>query len=116
MKVMQAVLAAIMAAALSAPALAQQGKAPPLALKGHDPVAYFNPGESTKGSDKITFDFDDARYRFASTKNRDLFAANPDRYSPQFTGLCTTGLAMGMKADANPDVFLVKDGKLYVFS
>ena len=31
-------------------------------------------------------------------------------------GLCTTGVSMGVKAEADPNIFLVKDGKLYVFS
>lgn len=96
------------------PAYAQ--KAPPLALKGNDPVSYFNPGRPALGASKISYDFDQSRYLFSSAKNKELFAANPDRYAPQFSGLCATGLSMGMKAEADPNVFLVKDGKLYVFS
>jgi YHS domain-containing protein len=104
-------------AMLSASAVAPgQEKAPPIALKGHDPVAYFTPGQPTKGSSSLSYDFDDTRYLFATQKNRDLFAANPDKYAPQFTGLCTTGLAYGMKVEADPNIYLVRDGKLYVFS
>src|SRR5260221_6340454 len=103
---------------LSAPALAQSSsaKAPAVALKGNDPVSYFNPGKPAKGASSIAYDFDDARYLFSSPKNKDLFAANPDKYSPQFAGLCATGLSMGMKTSADPSVFKVIDGKLYVFS
>ena len=91
-------------------------KAPPVGLKGYDPVSYFNPGKATLGASKISFDFDETRYLFASAKNKELFAANPDRYTPQFSGLCATGLSMGAKAEADPKVFKVIDGKLYVFS
>jgi len=49
-------------------------------------------------------------------RNRELFAASPERYTPQFSGLCTTGLALGVKAEADPSVFKIVDGKLYVFS
>ena len=103
---------------LGSAALAQSSpdKAPSVALKGHDPVSYFNPGTPAKGTSSFLYDFDDARYLFRSQKNRDLFAANPDKYSPQFAGLCATGLGMGMKTEANPSVFKVIDGKLYVFS
>lgn len=105
---------AILALVLAVPAYAQ--KAPPVALKGNDPVSYFNPGSPAKGTSKISFDFDDSRYLFSSAKNKQSFAANPERYAPQFSGLCATGLSMGMKAEADPSVFLVRDGKLYIFS
>lgn len=99
-------------------ALAQApAKAPPLALKGIDPVSYFNPGKPARGNASIAYDFDDARYLFATPQNKDLFAANPDKYTPQFRGLCATGVSMdGGKYESDPNVFLVRDGKLYVFS
>lgn len=105
---------AVLALVLAVPAYAQ--KSPPVALKGNDPVSYFNPGRPAKGASKISYDFDESRYLFSSAENKELFAANPDRYTPQFSGLCATGLSMGAKAEADPSVFLVKDGKLYVFS
>jgi YHS domain-containing protein len=111
------VAALTLALQLAAFAQSYPTKAPPVALKGHDPVSYFDPGKPAKGDSAIHFDFDDMRYLFSSERNRKLFAANPDRYVPQFRGLCTTGLAMGgVKVEADPNIFLVKDGKLYVFS
>lgn len=95
---------------------AQAQSSPPVALKGNDPVSYFNPGRPAKGAAKISYDFDESRYLFSSAKNKEQFAANPDRYAPQFSGLCATGLSMGAKAEADPNIFLVKEGKLYVFS
>ena len=104
-----------LAAALALPALTlAQGKAP--ALKGHDPVAYFVDGRPVKGTPSITYDFDESRYQFSKPKHRELFAADPDRYAPQFTGLCTAGLAKGMKAEADPSIWKIVDGKLYLFS
>jgi len=114
MKALRTILALV---ALVATAAAYGGdKALPLALKGNDPVSYFNNPRPIKGASSYAYDFDDTRYLFASAKNKELFSADPDRYAPQFTGLCTTGLSMGMKAQANPEVYLVQDGKLYVFS
>ena len=101
------------ALALPAPTLAQD-KAP--ALKGHDPVAYFVDGRPVKGAPSIAYDFDDSRYHFSTPRHRDLFAADPDRYAPQFTGLCTMGMAKGMKAEADPSIWKIVDGRLYVFS
>ena len=86
-----------------------------VAIKGYDPVAYFEPGLPTKGSDAISYEFDGTRYLFSSQKNRDLFVKNPDRYAPQFTGLCAANLAQGREVEADPTAFVVREGKLYLF-
>lgn len=103
-----------LAAACFSTQLAAQS--PSVSLKGHDPVAYFTEGRPVKGSTGINYDFDDARYLFSSQKNRERFAASPDRYTPQYSGLCATGMALGAKAQADPTVWKIVDGKLYVFS
>ena len=117
MKTLSAILTAA-ALALGGSALAQSGgaKAPAVGLKGTDPVSYFNPGKPAQGASAINYDYDDVRYLFVSQKNRQSFAANPERYSPQFGGLCATGLSAGMKAESDPRIFKIVDGKLYVFS
>jgi YHS domain-containing protein len=107
------IILAVTATALAAASFAQS---PPVSLKGHDPVSYFTEGRPVKGQAGIHHDYDEARYLFSSPRNRELFAASPERYTPQFSGLCTTGLALGVKAEADPSVFKIVDGKLYVFS
>ncbi len=98
-------------------ALAQSAtSALPVALKGYDPISYFNPGKPARGAAASYVDFDDSRFLFSSQRNRDLFLSNPDKYLPQFSGLCATGLGMGQKIEADPKMFKVIDGKLYVFS
>ena len=97
-------------------AAASFAQSPPVSLKGHDPVSYFTEGRPVKGQAKLNVDYDEARYLFSSQKNRDLFAASPERYTPQFSGLCTTGIALGVKAESDPSIFKIVDGKLYVFS
>ena len=114
---MSRIAVALAVACFSASLYAQsRAESPPVSLKGHDPVSYFTEGRPVKGSPTIAHDFDEARYLFSSPKNRERFAAAPERYTPQFTGLCTTGLSMGVKAEADPSVFKIVDGKLYVFS
>ena len=112
------VLASVLVLLPIAASHAQSAPASPLrvALKGHDTVAYFTESKAVKGAKDIAYDWDDARYQFSSAKNRQMFSSNPDRYSPQFDGLCATGLAMGMKAEADPNVWKIVEGKLYVFS
>ena len=87
----------------------------PLAIKGYDPVAYFTLGKPTKGVPEFAFDWDDHRYLFVSAEHRDRFKADPVRYAPQFGNYCAMALAKGEIVIANPENWLVNDGKLYVF-
>jgi YHS domain-containing protein len=105
-------MVALAAACFCSPLFAEP---PPVSLKGHDPVSYFTEGRPVKGLSNISYDFDEARYHFASAKNRERFASSPDRYMPQYSGLCAAGLAHGVKAVADPTVWKIVDGKLYVF-
>ena len=79
-------LAAGAALLVCLPALARAGAASsaPLALDGIDPVSYFDPGKPEKGSARIGYDYGGHRYLFVSEKHRAAFAADPQRYLPQF--------------------------------
>ena len=55
-------------------------------------------------------------FRRTSARNRAAFNADPDRFTPQFGGYCAMGMSRGKKFDADPTVFRIVDGKLYVFS
>lgn len=92
------------------------GVARPLALKGYDPVAYFTDGRPVQGSDTYEFAWDGQLYRFANAEHLDLFKANPDKYAPQFGGLCTMNLAAGVRREADPRNWVISDGNLYVFA
>jgi len=89
---------------------------PRLILKGYDPVAYFTDNKAVKGTPAVSFEWDEGRYQFASDANKKSFASSPDQYAPQFAGFCTAGLAKGMKEEANPELFIIVNGKLYTFS
>lgn len=105
------------AALLGSPAFAQSAPPEPVrvALKGYDPVAYFTEGKPMKGSPAIAYDFDEARYYFSSPKHRDLFAGDPDRYAPRFGGYCTGSMSRGVKNEGDPEIWVIEDGRLYVF-
>jgi len=87
----------------------------PLAIKGYDPVAYFTDGKPVRGLPEFEYPWDEHRYRFASAAHRDLFKADPVRYAPQFGNFCAMALSMGQIVVANPENWLISDGKLYVF-
>ena len=89
---------------------------PPVVLSGYDPVAYFTEKRPVEGKSVISYDWDDGRYRFASTRHRELFISSPDRFVPQFDGFCTGGVSLGVKVKADPTIWRIVDGKLYVFS
>ena len=87
-----------------------------VALKGYDPVSYFTDGKPEKGSGEFTFAFDDTTYWFKSAEHRAKFAADPEHYAPQFDGFCAVQLSRGHKVEADPEVWTINNGKLYVFS
>lgn len=89
---------------------------PRVVLKGYDAVAYFTDNKAMKGTPTNTYEWDEGRYQFSSAKNKQKFSENPDRYAPQFAGFCTAGMANGRKAEANPEIFMVVNGKLYTFA
>ena len=57
-----------------------------VAIKGYDTVAYHTEGRAVKGMSKFSYNWNDAKWYFASVENRDLFIENPDRYAPQYGG------------------------------
>ncbi|MEM6934633.1 MAG: YHS domain-containing (seleno)protein [Pseudomonadota bacterium] len=84
------------------------------ALKGYDTVAYFTEGRAVKGSPAYALDWKDATWHFASAENRDLFAANPEAYAPQYGGYCAWAITRSRIAPINPEIFRIVDGKLYL--
>lgn len=85
-----------------------------LALRGYDPVAYFNAGKPEAGRAEFTATHKGATFRFANASNRDTFVADPDRYLPQYGGWCAYAAADGKKADADPQAWRIENGKLYL--
>ncbi|HEY1260181.1 MAG TPA: YHS domain-containing (seleno)protein [Stellaceae bacterium] len=87
----------------------------PLAIKGYDPVAYFTDGKPVRGLPEFEYQWDDYRWQFASVAHRDMFKADPVRYAPQFGNYCAMALSLGQIVVANPENWLISDGRLYVF-
>lgn len=98
---------------IAAPSLAAE--TPPLAIKGFDPVAYFTVGSPILGLVGIEYLWDEQLYRFSRVEHRDLFIADPVRYAPQFASFCAMALALGKIVEADPEHWLISDGKLYIF-
>ena len=92
------------------------GKSPgdDLAIKGYDTVAYFKAGIALKGSESFTFQWHDMTWYFSTKENRDLFAAGPEKYAPQYDGYCAWALTESRIAKTDPEVWKIVDGKLYL--
>jgi hypothetical protein len=112
------------ATALARPAMAQQAPAQQsagrinaprgLAVQGFDVVAYFTDGQPVRGSAYYVQRWRDVEWRFASAEHRDAFAADPERYAPQYGGFCAYGVAQGALVDVDPTAWRIVDGRLYL--
>ena len=87
-----------------------------LGLKGYDPVAYFTLSTPTPGVADHEYVYDGVRYRFATARHRDMFKANPEKYAPQFGGSCAMNMSAGVRREADPTVWVISNGNLYVFA
>jgi YHS domain-containing protein len=83
-------------------------------LKGYDPVAYFAQKKAVKGSSKYQSTYQGATYYFSSAADLATFKANPSKYVPQYGGFCANGVKNNNLRDADPTVFFIVKGKLYV--
>jgi hypothetical protein len=102
---------------LASAALAEDAaNSPRIVLSGYDPVSYFTEGKPEKGLAELSAPYDNGTYWFTNADHRAMFVANPDRYAPQFGGLCAIDLSHGIKTEPDPEAWTIADGKLYVFS
>ncbi|KAA3611013.1 MAG: YHS domain-containing protein [Calditrichaeota bacterium] len=86
-----------------------------LALNGNDPVAYFTEKSAVKGDAQFTHTWNNAEWHFTSDSTKNMFAANPEKYAPQFGGYCAFAVSKGFTADSDPATFHIEDNKLYIF-
>lgn len=83
------------------------------AIKGYDPVAFFKEAKPVKGTDSLSYTYQDAVWLFSSDENLAAFKENPTKYMPQYGGYCAYGMADGHKAPTQTDTWTIVDGKLY---
>ena len=104
--------------ALSVPAsageLVNTAGASRIALTGYDPVAFFTDAKPVHGSPSITSEHAGATYLFVNEEHRRLFAADPERYAPQYGGFCAYGVALGALFPVDIGTWQIRDQKLYL--
>lgn len=87
-----------------------------VAIMGYDPVAYFTEQRPMKGSENFAYEWLGTPWHFANAKHREMFAADPAKYAPQYGGYCTLGVGLDGHAAENIDperAWRIIDGKLY---
>ena len=85
-----------------------------VAIEGTDPVAYFSDGRPVEGSSNYEHEWMGATWRFVSAANRDAFAADPEKYAPQYGGYCAWAVSQGYTAKIDPEAWKIVDGRLYL--
>lgn len=85
------------------------------AVSGYDSTAYFTKARPEEGKGSFIFKYKGANWQFADQKSRDLFAADPEAYAPQYGGYCSNQMSLGNLADTDPGVWLIHKGRLYLF-
>jgi enamine deaminase RidA (YjgF/YER057c/UK114 family) len=110
-----AALAGCLVAIILAPSA--RSEEPKLSISGYDPVAYFTDGKPVQGKSDIEYLWHKLRWRFSSPAHRDLFAKDPDHYTPQYDGYCAMGASVddaAHKDTVDPEAWAIVDGKLYL--
>jgi len=126
-KLKGAVAAALLAGSLLAAGSALAGQqyvdSTGFAASGYDVVAYHSisqtavgtaQSEAVPGSADFTAEYNGAMWAFSTAANRDAFKADPAKYAPAYDGHCAFGIAKGGKVPANPHLWRIRDGKLYL--
>jgi YHS domain-containing protein len=85
-------------------------------LNGYDVVTYFTEKQAVKGDPKYQASYQGAIYYFSSAKDLAIFKNHPSKYVPQYGGFCANSMKNRKAVAADPTVFFVVKGKLYVCS
>ncbi len=86
-----------------------------IALQGYSPVSYLNLGIAQKGLKKFKSEYKKVVYYFTSAEQKASFDKNPAKYEPQYGGFCAFGAYAGAKFRPDPNKFIVKDGKYFLY-
>jgi YHS domain-containing protein len=85
-----------------------------VAIDGYDAVAYFTLGKPVQGSEKITHSWQGATWRFVNEEHRDKFAAEPEKYAPQYGGYCAYAMSDAGFAAGDGERWAIVEDRLYL--
>lgn len=86
-----------------------------IALDGYSPVSYVDLGLAQKGIKEHKTEYKKVYYYFTSAEQKAAFNKNPEQYLPQYGGFCAFGIYAGAKFRTDPNKFISKDGKYFLY-
>ncbi|RDY59723.1 YHS domain-containing (seleno)protein [Flagellimonas nanhaiensis] len=86
-----------------------------IALQGYSPVSYLDLGIAQKGIKEFKSEHNKVVYYFTDAEQKKKFDKNPSKYLPQYGGYCAFGVYAGAKFRPDPNKFIVKDGKYFLY-
>ncbi len=108
------VLATLMLTFASLSAQAGSASSATVAVNGYDVVSYHTEKRPLRGNGHFVSDYNGTTYLFSNAENKQQFDASPDKYAPAYGGFCAFGVSVGKKFYADPEVWRIVDGKLYL--
>ena len=86
-----------------------------IAIRGTDPIAYFEHRRPVAGDPALQAEWNGAIWRFASADNRDAFMAEPQRFAPQYGGFCAWAVAeKGELYSTQPENWSIVENRLFL--
>jgi len=85
------------------------------ALDGLCPVALQAQRQLVRGNKDLTVIYKGWVYRLSSGEAKLLFEQDPEKYLPQYGGLCTEGMSRGKSFKGDLNTFSVRDGRTFLF-
>lgn len=86
-----------------------------IALEGYSPVSYADLGLAQKGRQEFKSEYKKITYYFTSAEQKAAFDSDPESYLPAYGGFCAFGIYAGAKFRPDPNKFITKDGKYFLF-
>lgn len=83
-------------------------------VNGYDLVTYHTQKRPLRGNGNYVTVHDGVTYLFSSEANQKEFQKNPQKYLPAYGGWCAFGVSVGKKFSADPEVWEIVDGRLYM--
>ena len=88
-----------------------------VALGRIDALSYFSPDQRlVYGDQQRSITYKGAKFYFITNSHAEAFKSDPERFAPQFGGYDALAASQGNRVPANPRVFAIHEGKLYLFS
>lgn len=85
-----------------------------VAIQGYDAVAYFARKEAVRGTPEHRHEWSGTVWFFSSAENKAAFAAQPEKFAPQYGGHCSLSVAGGSTSRGAGDAWTIRDDKLYL--